>query len=168
MLLKINKHKKIIEHKELFSILKNQKFFTICLKKNNSIKQDLELENDFKKTLNIKTLNKNSFKQVIKNTRFENMFNFLDGSVVLIWPKNDEVDIFNFFKKTETIKNLSIITCFFENKFYSLNNIQLLLIEKKINDFNLFWILKNRVRNPLNLISSVQKSPISLLKNRKE
>jgi len=84
MLLKINKHKKIIEHKELFSILKNQKFFTICLKKNNSIKQNLELENDFKKTLNIKILNKNSFKQVIKNTRFENMFSFLDGSVVLI------------------------------------------------------------------------------------
>ena len=168
MLLKINKHKKIIEHKELFSILKNQKFFTICLKKNNSIKQNLELENDFKKTLNIKILNKNSFKQVIKNTRFENMFSFLDGSVVLIWPKNDKVDIFNFFQKTETIKNLSIITCFFENKFYSLNNIKMLLIEKKINDFNLFWTLKNRVRNPLNLISSVKKSPIFLLKSRKE
>ena len=168
MLLKINKYKKIIEHKELFSILKNKKFFTICLKKNNSIKQNMELENDFKQILNIKTLNKNSLKQVVKNTPFKNMFNFLDGSVVLISPKNDEINIFDFFKKVETIKNLSVITCFFENKFYSLDNIRILLIQKKVNEFNLFWMLKNKVKDPLKLISSVQKSPFFLLKNRED
>lgn len=168
MLLKINKYKKIIENKELFNILKNQTFFVICLKKNNSIKYNLELEKNYRETLNIKTLNKKSFEQITKKTIFKNMFNFLEGSVILIWPENNKIDIFSFLKKIEKIKTLNVVTCFFENSFYTLDNIKTLILQKKINEFNIYFLLKNQVKNPIDILSTFSKSMFFILKNKKD